>query len=282
MTTAVSTIFRSSIIAIPLILAGCISPPQGYGVAAQQDTAAQAQQQMDKAEQLNQVDSQQTYLNLIRQMQEANQWYASLAHADAFERQHGSTPTVRLLRADAQRNTGQRTQAEQSYQALLGDADTATVARARRGLGLLHAQQGRYPQAIAQLEQARQLNPIDADVLSDLAYAHLLQGDLAGSQLPVMQAAQLAPNSPRVQLNLALYLLASGRDAEAQQLLARLRQPQARNAPPLIDDRSVQTLHGQLAVVQQAMRQRMAGATTPVTETASAAPHGATPPAPQP
>lgn len=235
------------------------SQPQGYGVMnSTQETALQAQQQLEKAEQLNQADPKQTYLSLIRQMQEKNQWYASLAHTDAFEQQHGSTASVRLLRADAQRNTGQSHEAEQNYSALLTDPDTTTVARARRGLGLLLASKGQFGPAIEQLELARQLNPIDADVLSDLAYAHLLEGHLDGARLPIMQAAQLAPNNARVQLNQALYFLASGHVAEAGQLLQRLRQPQARNAAPLIDEGSLQTLHSQLDLVRQAVLRRAA------------------------
>ncbi len=236
-----------------LLLAGCASkPPQGYGVA-EAGTAAQAQQQLEKAEQSTQVDSQQTYLNLIAQMQQANQWYASLAHTDAFERQHGATPQLRLLKADALRNTNQWPQAQSTYESLLSHADASMVARARRGLGLLHASQGQLPEAITQLEQARALNPIDADALSDLAYAHMLAGQLPQAQLPIMQAAQLAPSNARVQLNLALYLLAAGAHDRASQLLQRLQQPQAKNIPALVNATSIQTLQQQLATVQSAM-----------------------------
>lgn len=249
--------------AFTLLLAGCSTPPQGYGVG-EQGTAALAQQQMEKAAQSTQADPKQTYLQLISQMQQANQWYASLAHTEAFERQYGGGAQIRLLRADALRNTGQTSQAEQVYQALLDEPDTSSVARARRGLGLLYAGQGHYPQAVAQLELARQLNPIDADVLSDLAYAHMLDGRLASARMPMLQAAQLAPANARVQLNLALYWLANGDQAQADQLLKRLRQPQARNAPPLIDETSLQTLRARLAAIQQSVRDRtdMAGADT--------------------
>ncbi len=245
-----------------LALAGCASKPaQGYG-AAEQNIAAQAQQQMESAEQATQVDPQKTYLNLIAQMQQAQQWYASLAHADAFERQYGSNPEIRLKRADAQRNTGQPQLAETNYRALLGDADSNTQARAHRGLGLLYAGQKRYAQAVTQLEMARQINPIDADVLADLAYTHMLDGRLTAASLPILQAAQLAPSNARVQLNLALYWLASGEQHQASQLLQRLRQPQAKNTPPLIDETSVQTLQSQLISIEQAARARAAATDT--------------------
>ncbi|WP_159912934.1 hypothetical protein [Pantoea sp. 18069] len=243
--------------ACSLLLAGCASKPaQGYGAAADAGLALQAQQQMEKAEQATQIDPQQTYLSLITQMQQANQWYASLAHTEAFERQHGASAQMRLLRADAQRNTGQVLLAEKEYRALLGEPDSTTQARAHRGLGLLHAGHKRYAQAVAQLERARQLNPIDADLLSDLAYTHMLDGQLDAASLPMLQAAQLAPSNARVQLNLALYWLASGAQDQATQLLDRLRQPPARNAAPLIDDTSLQTLQAQLATIAQAVQNR--------------------------
>lgn len=240
-----------------LLFAGCAAKPaQGYGAAAEAGLAQQAQQQLEKAEQLTQVDPKQTYLGLITQMQQANQWYAALAHTEAFERQYGGSAQIRLLRADALRNTGQTLPAESEYRALLGEPDSATQARAHRGLGLLHASQRSYAQAVAQLERARQLNPIDADLLSDLAYTHMLDGQLGAAALPILQAAQLAPNNARVQLNLALYWLASGAQEKATQLLQRLRQPPARNAAPLIDDTSLQTLQAQLATVAQAVQGR--------------------------
>ncbi|MET1114734.1 MAG: hypothetical protein ABWY08_07220 [Comamonas sp.] len=242
------------------LLAGCAAKPaQGYGAAPDQGTALQAQQQLEKAEQLTQIDPQQTYLNLIAQMQQANQWYASLAHADAFERQYGSNAQIRLKRADALRNTGQALPAEAAYRALLGDADTQVRARASRGLGLLYASQQRYAPAVARLEQSRQLNPIDADLLADLAYTHMLDGRLDAAALPMLQAAQLAPANARVQLNLALYWLASGEREQAAQLLQRLRQPPAPGAAALIDENSLQTLQARLATVEQAVRARTQG-----------------------
>lgn len=242
------------------LLTGCAAKPaQGYGLAPEQALAQQAQQQMEQAEQLTQVDPQKTYLNLIDQMQQANQWYASLAHIEAFERQYGNTAQSRLKRADALRNTAQTLPAEAAYRALLGDADAQVRARASRGLGLLYASQQRYGAAVAYLERARQLNPIDADLLADLAYTHMLDGQLEAAALPMLQAAQLAPSNTRVQLNLALYWMASGAREQAAQLLQRLRQPPSPNAAPLIDANSLRTLQAQLANIEQAVRTRKQG-----------------------
>ncbi|CAB5685147.1 Flp pilus assembly protein TadD, contains TPR repeats [Delftia tsuruhatensis] len=240
-----------------LAMAGCAGKaPQGYGTPSpQQETAAQAQQQLQSAQRATQVDNAQTYLDLITQMQQAGQWYASLAHTEAFEQQYGASPESLLMRADALRNTGQAEQARQAYQSLL---QGATQARARRGLGLLHASQGQYGQAVEQLDKARQLNPIDASVLSDLAYAHMLDGRLDAAQIPIMQASQLAPGNARVQLNLALFWLASGNQAQASRLLRQLAQPQAKGVAPLIDQTSLQTLQTQLAGVREAVRLRSA------------------------
>lgn len=252
-----ATCTAAALAAAAWLAAGCAArPPQGYGAAQEPGTAQQAQQQLEQAEQLTQIDPQQTYLDLIAQMQQANQWYASLAHADAFERQYGSNARIRLQRADALRNTGQALPAETAYRALLGEADLQVQARAHRGLGLLYASQQRYAPAVDQLEHARRLDPIDADLLADLAYTHMLDGQLEAAALPMLQAAQLAPSNARVQLNLALYWLASGARAQAAQLLQRLRQPPAPNAAPLIDDNSLQALQLRLAAVEQAVGAR--------------------------
>lgn len=240
-----------SMVLASLVLAGCAGKvPSGYGLMATQSTAAQAQEQLAQAEQANQADSVQTYLDLIAQMQQAGQWYASLAHADAFEKQHGTRPESTLLRADALRNTGQLQSANAAYQSLLGGSNDA---RARRGLGLLHASQGQYGQAITQLELARQLNPIDASLLSDIAYAHMRDGNLTAARIPALQAAQLAPGNARIQLNLALYLLANGQQDDAYRLLQQLSQPQAKGAAPLIDQASTQMLQNQVGAIAQAV-----------------------------
>lgn len=241
-----------------LVLAGCAgNSPSGYGLMATQSTAAQAQEQLAQAEQANQVDGTQTYLDLIEQMQQAGQWYASLAHADAFEKQHGPRAESTLLRADALRNTGQLEAAQAVYLSLLGSSNNA---RARRGLGLLHASQGQYGEAITQLELARQINPIDAGLLSDLAYAQMLDGNLHAARIPALQAAQLAPGNARIQLNLALYLLANGQQDEAYRLLQKLSQPKAKGAAPLIDQASTQMLHQQVGTIEQAISARHAAA----------------------
>lgn len=237
-----------------LLLSGCASKPaSGYGADLAKSTAQQAQEQMLSAEQSTKVDTAQTYLDLIAQMQQAGQWYAALAHTDAFEQKHGASTSSQLLRADALRNTGQTEQAQSLYQSLLTGTNAA---RAHRGLGLLYASQQQFEKAVQHLELARQLNPIDATVLSDLAYAHMLNGYLNVAQLPAMQAAQLAPANPRVQLNLALYLLAVDKPDEAHQVLTPLTQATGKAQTPLIDQASIAALQAQVNSIKQAARLR--------------------------
>ena len=245
------------------MVAGCASKlPQGYGVA--KSTASLAQEQMVAAEQATQVDTASTYLGLIEQMQQAGHWYASLAHTDAFERLHGSSTNIQLLRADALRNTQQYDAAKRLYMSLL---NTGQASRAYRGIGLLEAGQGRYEEAVAALDKARRLNPVDPNILSDMGYALMLSGQLDEAHLPVMQASQLAPNSPRVQLNLALFLMSSGQEALGGQLVQKLQQPAAKSAGgALIGAEAIASLQEQVLLVKRAVQMRRDAANTNLTE----------------
>lgn len=246
-----------------LVMAGCASKaPQGYGVAPSQGTAALAQAQMQMAEQATQVDTSKTYLGLIEQMQQTGNWYASLAHTEAFVSLHGTSAEVQLLRADALRNTLQYEAAHQLYLSLLS---TPVASRAHRGMGLLEASQGRYRQAVDALEQARKLNPIDANVLSDMGYAYMLDGQLEPARLPLMQAAQLAPESARVQLNLAIFLFASGENEAGSRLLQKLQLPQPPSKTPLIDAMAVQQLQEQVLKIRQAIHAQAVPVPAPMT-----------------
>ncbi len=51
-------------------------------------------------------------------MQQQGAWYASLAHVDAFRQRYGDPPALRLLQADALRETGQADAAIALYRAL--------------------------------------------------------------------------------------------------------------------------------------------------------------------
>lgn len=203
-----------------LLLAGCASKTTGYGVDAQARAAATAPEPTAA----NRPDTQATYLGLVRQMQQGGLWFASLAHIDALERQWGETADSQLLRAHALRQTGRDADAVRAYQRLAG---TPLEAAGLHGLGLLAGARGDYIQATRTLEDARRRSPTDAVLLSDLGYAYLRAGQKGQARLPLMQAAQLQPEDPRIQANLALYLLLDGKQADADKLMDSRRMPQA-------------------------------------------------------
>ena len=205
-----------------LMLAGCGSTgPGSYaGARAQADRAA-ADAALEAAGGEPQTPA--LHLRLIEQMQRDGLWFASLAHLDALERDTPATATTLRLRADAQRRTGQIAESRQQYLRLL---ETPLAGPAYHGLGLLAGAEGDFAQAIEMLAQARQRDPTDVVVLSDLGYALLRAGRAAQARVPLMQASQLQPEQPQVQSNLALYLFAIRRGHEAEALMA------ARNLAP--------------------------------------------------
>ncbi len=170
-----------------------------------------------------QIDNKQVYLDMIETMQGRSLYFASLAHIDAYETAHGASPQTRRLRADALRASGQEDTARQQYLSLL---NTEEAAAAHHGLGLLEAQAGDYARSAEHLREAIRLDPLDALALSDLGYACLLQGDIASARVPLIQAAELAPDNRKVIGNLALYLILAGDNAKADALMNKTALPQ--------------------------------------------------------
>lgn len=168
------------------------------------------------------TDNKLVYLDMIKTMQSRSLYFASLAHIDAYQKLHGSSPEIQRLRADALRATGQDAAAETQYRELMG---TNEAAAAWHGLGLLAAQHHDYTCAITSLREAVRLDPINATILSDLGYALLQQDDLAGARLPLIQAAELAPENRKVISNLALYLMRAGEREKAEALMAKADLP---------------------------------------------------------
>jgi Flp pilus assembly protein TadD len=228
-------------------LGGCASKMEsGYGVGIQAEREAALQQSQQKQDA---PDTPGMYLALIDRMQSQGLFYASLAHIDAYEKQYGLTPDTILLRADALRQTGQAQGSADSYTKLL---NTPLAARGHRGLGLLAGAEGEFAKASKEFDAATRLQPTDALTLSDLGYARLRLGDVAGARVPLMKAAELAQDNPKILSNVALFLLADGQPVEAQGLIA-----QQKFSPE----------------VQQAIRadaQRIAAASTQVTHARAA------------
>ncbi|MEZ2306420.1 pilus assembly protein [Paraburkholderia sp. RCC_158] len=194
------------------LLGACASQQSGYGIGPQAERQAMLQRtNRDPA-----PDTPGMYLGLIDRMQSQGLYFASLAHIDAFEKQYGVTPDSILLRADALRMTDQPEASAAAYGQLL---QTPLAARGHRGLGLIAGGQGDFGRAASELQQAAQLAPTDATVLSDLGYARLRAGDVAGARVPLMKAAELDSTNPKVVSNIALFLLANGQAASAQALM---------------------------------------------------------------
>ncbi|KVQ29203.1 tetratricopeptide repeat protein [Burkholderia cepacia] len=207
------TVTRAGMLAAVLLLGACATKESGYGVGAQTERAAL----MQAADQKQSVpDTPGMYLGLIQRMQTQGLYYASLAHIDAYDKTYGVMPESVLLRADALRMTDQPAASAAAYNQLL---KTPLAARGYRGLGLLAGAAGDFERAVQVLTQASELAPTDPSLLSDLAYAKLRSGDVVGSRVPLMKAAELDQRNPKIVSNLALYLFAAGRAQDAQRLM---------------------------------------------------------------
>ncbi|PBI92259.1 Tetratricopeptide repeat protein [Variovorax boronicumulans] len=200
---------------LALVIAGCAAPKDQYAASAdaQQRMAAEAAADTKAG---TSVDTRETYLKLVEQMQRENLWFASLAHIDALEQRWGISPESTRLRADALRQTGQAAQSETAYKRLMG---TPLEGAGYRGLGLLAGARGNYPEAVQLLKQAQRHTPTDALLLSDLGYAQLRAGSTDDARLPLMQALQLRPDSTQAQANLALYLELSNQPEQAAAMM---------------------------------------------------------------
>lgn len=191
------------------------------------------------------VNTQDTYLALVRQMQSKSLWYASIAHLDALDKQWGASSESSLLRADALRQVGQLNAAVPIYQSLLGSAKDGA---ARYGLGRVAAESGDYSKAAQQMEQARMANPVDPRLLTDLGYAYLRARDLNAARIPLMQAAQLNPEDAQANVNLSLFMMVSGQSAQAEEFMRQRK----------LDTQTQQAVKEQAAQWLQAAKQAAA------------------------
>ncbi|MCX5465833.1 tetratricopeptide repeat protein [Alcaligenes parafaecalis] len=171
-------------------------------------------------------------VRMLEETQKQGRYFASLAYAEAMEKEYGADPEVMVLRAEAQRQTGQLEQAAHTFQSLV---NTPVAGRAYQGLGLIAGSQQHFEQAAHYLKQAAQQDPTNAIVQSDLAYAYLRSGRPQEARLALGKAAELAPDNPKILSNMALYLLVSqepqrasfvmqqaGMDSATQQAVAQM------------------------------------------------------------
>jgi len=164
------------------------------------------------------------YLDLITKMQQRGLYFASLAHIDSYAQRYGEPPELQILRADAERETGKTASAARIYESL---RDSDQAAAAYHGLGLIAAGEHRYADAARNLAEAVSRAPIDAALLSDLGYARLRAGDIAGAREPLAKAAELEPGNPKLVANLALLLMISGHPERAEAMMREARLPVA-------------------------------------------------------
>jgi tetratricopeptide (TPR) repeat protein len=125
-----------------------------------------------------------------------------------------------VARAVVAASAAEPRQAEGELRAALG-ADAAHVAALERLLELLRGS-GRSREAVTPLRRAAELAPDSARIQALLGSALLASGDAAAAEAPLERALQLVPDAPSVALELVRVDLAQGRVPEAQARLARL------------------------------------------------------------
>lgn len=147
---------------------------------------------------------------LISQMMEQGSWYAALAHCDSYDQQWGADMNSRLLRADAQRMTGQLPAAEKLYQGL---RETALRGQAFHGLSQISAQRGQWTQASALLADAIRLQPLNARLYNDQGLIMMMLNKPQEAFTALRKSQELDPDKPLARANIALYAAVYDEDA---------------------------------------------------------------------
>ncbi len=220
-------VFRTLSVALScaVLLAGCAGGKNNSAmelIQHQQEQQAMLRQHEVDTMRKNAPSEPKVMLALIRESQQQQRYFASLAYIDAYTRQFGDSAELASLRANALRMTGQEDQAQTAYRALL---NTDEAASGWHGLGLLAASAGNFTQAASDLAKATAQQPTNAEYLNDLGFARIQSGDLAGARLPLGQAAELDPDNGKVLANLALLLLLQGEEGQAQTVMDKAQLP---------------------------------------------------------
>lgn len=197
----------------PLLLVGCGGKQAAYRQPPVEPALVESPQ-----------DDRGMYLDLIRKMQAQGAHFASLAHIDAFRASFGDSPELRILQADALRETGDAAAAEPIYRSLTKGPQAAP---AWHGLGLIAANQHDAGNANLAFANAVRTDPLNATYLGDQGFALLQSGDFAQARAPLAKAAELAPGNLRAISNLALWALLSGQPGTAQDMMQRANLPEA-------------------------------------------------------
>lgn len=97
--------------------------------------------------------------------------------------------------------------------------------------GYLRLEANEPQQGLAELRQARRVGSDSPSLLLNLAYAYACVGSIAKAIRSAQHAVRLAPLSTEASFNLASYLRAAGRDADAIKELHRLRREVGEGEP---------------------------------------------------
>lgn len=208
-------------------------------------------------------DSRNAYLELIERMQQQGAWYASLAHVDAFRQRYGDPPALRLLQADALRETGQADAAIALYRDLSSGPQAAAAAH---GLGLIAARRDDDAGSEQALAQATQLQPLNTSYLGDLGYARLRAGRFEQAREPLAKALELSPGNAKATANLALWAVLRGDTATAERLAQQAN----------LNEETRNSIQQQAAQIRARLQQRHAAAAASAAATVTPPPAPAT------
>lgn len=199
------------IVLAPALLAGCGGNRAAYKQPPVEPALVEATQ-----------DDRGMYLGLLKQMQQQGAYYASLAHIDAFRQRFGDGPELRILQANALRETGDDVAASAIYRSLTKGSQAAP---AWHGLGLIAAGAHDHDGARLALDNAVRADPLNVAYLGDLGFALLRAGQVEQARAPLAKAAELGPDNIRAISNLALWALLSGQAAMAEGMIQRASLP---------------------------------------------------------
>lgn len=213
------------------------------------------------------------YLGLLKQMQQQGAYYASLAHIDAFRQRFGDSPELRILQANALRETGDDVTAASIYRSLTRGTQAAA---AWHGLGLIAAGARDHAAAQLALDNAVRAEPLNIAYLGDLGFALLQAGQVEQARAPLAKAAELGPDNIRAISNLALWALLSGQPATAESMMQRADLPAATRSEI---HRLAQTLRQPVAAAIPAATAASGVTTLAVQQPAGSGRHVSRPPA---
>lgn len=160
------------------------------------------------------------YMMLIRQARDDGRPRAALAYLDDFDRRHPDDIEAQLLRVNCLLDLGQTDLAETALGAISGQNGSGEVLAVR---GHVAAARSDWPGAVHYYMLARKARPADALIGNALGFAQLQIRQPALAVETLRGALDLLPGNVVIRNNLGLALTIAGRAAEAEALLAKVR-----------------------------------------------------------